>query len=234
MPGAALLAAAALWATPCPPLAHAATLPVRAAGSSLAADVDGDGRPELVQIRLEPTSPPRCGFFLVARRRREWAVRVPESFAADDSTTSRWSLSEPYVALAVRIVPGRDAILVVRHHGASVVFGSLYGVVDSRLVELRFPNPWTSVALYGSVGHYSMFDCRGPRTIMASGMGYLQGRRPYAVEQKLYRLRGSRFVQVHRWTTRLTPTAERRWARRWLDGKPFASCATAHSKIALS
>jgi hypothetical protein len=221
----------------CPRISEAAKLPLRPGGGRLRGDVDGDGYPDRISVRYAPRSWASCGFLLVARTRsRVLAVRVPEWYKPpEDSRIRDWWLREPFLAALVRVDPHRAQIVVARSHGASVVGVSLYGVVDGKLVLLRFPRPnyEDALPLFGTVGTGDT-NARclrgGPLLLLSRGPTTPTGRRWFASRSE-YRLIKNRFWRMRTRTIRSSMRRVNRLAHRWgMDASPFTGCTVARGR----
>jgi hypothetical protein len=223
--------------TACPRLEDAASLPLRPGGSPLQADVDGDGRRDNVTVRYAPRARASCGFVLVVKAAsRVFAVRVPESYKPPQDLRIRdWPFPEPYLAAAVKLDADRSQIVVARSHGASVANVSLYGLVDGKLVPLRF-HPRTTgnqLSLFGTFGTGST-NARcvrgGPLIVMGIGPTDSSGRR-WSAHRSKYRLEVAGFWRIRTLTVKGTRRRIDALAHRWgIDGAPFTGCVVARGR----
>ena len=176
------------------------SLPLRPGGTPLQADVDGDGRRDNVTVRYAPRARASCGFVLVVQAdSRVFAVRVPEWYKPPQDLRIRdWPFPEPYLGAAVKLDADRSQIVVARSHGASVANVSVYGLVDGKLVPLRF-HPRTTGTNCLSFGRSG----REVRTLVRSWRpADRDGDRPQTPRQALVGAgsiaRGSRFWRIQR------------------------------------
>jgi hypothetical protein len=230
------LASAAGRIGACPALSHAEALSTRPGGGVLHADVDGDGFGDTVRIRYAPSAPSSCGFLLVVEMHRvALAVRVPESYKAENLPVRKWPWREPFVAAIVRLAPHRSQIVVARESGASVVNVSLYGVVGGRLRLLLFhPARYRAeLPLGGTVGTGSTnVQCRrgGPLIVLSVGPTSATGKR-YAFWKSTYRLGLHGFSLTGKRTIVGTDRHISALAHRaGFDSRLFASCTLARGR----
>jgi hypothetical protein len=223
--------------TACPRLGDAVSLPLRPGGSPLQADVDGDGRRDSITVRYAPRARASCGFVLVVKAAsRVFAVRVPEWYKPPQDLRIRdWPFPEPYLAAAVKLGADRSQIVVARWHGAAVANVSLYGLVDGKLVPLRF-HPRTAddqLSLFGTVGTGSTYArCvrGGPLIVMGIGPRDASGRR-WSAQRSEYRLAGADFRRIRTLTVKGTRRKIDALARRWRMGvAPFTGCVVASGR----
>ena len=204
---------------------------LRRRGAALRADVDGDGRRDVVTIRADPRAPASCGFYLdVASGRRHLSVHVPET---GERPIARWPYADPYLVAVVRVGRGTQ-VVVSRWHGAASAFVSLYGIVGGELRPLRFPAPIDrTLGLYGSVGTgVTHVRCRlgGPLTVARVVALDPVGHR-WRLERTEYRLASSRFRVAHRASLTYVEAQGTRVARReGLSAPPFAGCVVVRGR----
>jgi hypothetical protein len=204
MGGAILLAALAAAASPCP--AHPATQGhVR---SSFVGDVDSDGAPDRVFVRIA-SAPLHCAIHLVVvpRRGRPLLARLrPPASSRYAVRTSGW----PRVVALARIDgrPGAE-IVFTDHAGASMAFLGVYTVRRHALMRMRgvvfpvSPGPY-----FGSV------DCAG--TLVVSTTAELHGMR-LLVDRRFFRVVGREFRLVRTQRFRLGSTTP-------ASSRPFRLC----------
>jgi hypothetical protein len=200
--------------------------------------VDGDGGHDNVTVRYAPRARASCGFVLVVKAAsRVFAVRVPESYKPPQDLRIRdWPFPEPYLAAAVKLDADRSQIVVARSHGASVANVSLYGLVDGKLVALRFHprTPGDQLSLFGTVGTGST-DARcvpgGPLIVMGTGPTDSSGRR-WSARRSKYRLTGAGFWRIRTLTVKGTRRRIDALGRRWGIGAaaPFTGCVVARGR----
>ena len=223
--------------TTCPRLGEAVRLPLRPGGSPLQADVDGDGRSDRVTVRYAPRARASCGFVLVVKpASRVLAVRVPESYKPpQDLRIREWPFLEPYLAAAVKLDADRSQIVVARSHGAAVVNVSMFGLVEGKLVPLRFhPRTYENqLSLFGTVGTGSTIArCvrGGPLIVMTIWPRDSSGRR-WSAQRSEYRLAGASFSRIRTLTVKGTRRRIDALAHRWRMGvAPFTGCVVARGR----
>jgi hypothetical protein len=229
---AAPLAAAAATAICIPPRPGQ----LRRRGGALRADVDGDGRRDLVTIRADPRAPASCGFYLdVATRRGHLQSAVPEGYKPpQDLKVSEWPFADPYVAAIVGLGRRGAQVVVTRWHGAATVDVSIYGVVGGRLRLLRFPPPRdTTLSLFGTVGTGDVHArCRRGGPLIVSGIVPLdQAGHRWRLDRTEYMLSGGRFRVTRRASLTVREVEVPRAARRWrLYAPAFAGCTVARGR----
>ena len=224
--------------TACARLGDAASLPLRPGGSPLQADVDGDGRRDNVTVRYARRARASCGFVLVVKTdSRVFAVRVPEWYKPPQDLRIRdWPFAEPYLAAAVKLDADRSQLVVARSHGASVANVSLYGLVDGKLVLLRFHprTPDDQLSLFGTVGTGST-DARcirgGPLIVMKTGPTDSSGGR-WSAQRTKYRLDGAGLWRTSTLTVKGTRRRIDGLVRRWgiNAAAPFTGCVVARGR----
>ena len=223
--------------TACPRLGDAVSLPLRPGGSPLQADVDGDGRRDNVTVRYAPRARASCGFVLVVKAAsRVFAVRVPEWYKPPEDLPIRdWPFSEPYLAAAVKLDADGSQIVVARSRGASVANVSLYGLVDGKLVPLRFHprthrDPLTLFGAFGTGVTTARCVGGGPLTVLSTSPNDPNGTR-WSLRRSEYRLGGG---ALRRTRARTVEGARRKidaLARRWgIDAAPFTGCVVARGR----
>jgi len=223
--------------TACPRLGDAASLPLRPGGSPLQADVDGDGRRDSVTVRYAPRARASCGFVLVVKAAsRVFAVRVPEWYKPPQDLRIRdWPFPEPYLSAAVKLDADRSQIVVARWHGASVTKVSLFGLVDGKLVLLRFHprthrDPLTLFGTFGTGVTTARCVGGGPLTVLSTWPNDANGIR-WSLRRSDYRLGGG---ALRRTRVRTVEGARRKidaLARRWgIDAAPFSGCVGARGR----
>src|SRR5919199_2713576 len=150
-----------MTAAPCPALAHAAALP--ALRAPLRADVDGDGRVDVITIRIARRAPVTCGLLLAVRTRTGTrAARIYYDGLKFD-TAGRLAADErfPFVngALALDRRRGLE-VVVTAWEGASNSFLQLFAIRHGTLVRLRLPSPvQTGFSWGGFAEAYGGIDC---------------------------------------------------------------------------
>lgn len=221
---------------PCPKLSEAAELPQRPGGGLLVGDVDGDGVRDRVAIHYAANARSSCGFLLVVETRRKmFAARLSAEGKAQDLPVRQWPFAEPYVGLIVHLTASGSQIVVARSHGAAVVNVSLHGLVDDRLVQLRFsPERYADqLALYGTVGTgdtNARCEWGGPLIILARSPTSATGKR-WRFDRTEYRLAHDRFT-ISRKRNTVVPTGDAgKISRRWgFHFAPFTGCAIARGR----
>ena len=200
-------------------------------------DVDGDGDLDRVSVRYAPKSRASCGFLLVVKtRKRVFAVRVPEWYKPPQDVRIRdWWLPEPFLAAVVQLDPHRAQIVVARSHGAAVVSVSIYGVVDDRLVPLRFHPRFyqDELDLGGTIGTGDT-NARcvrgGPLILLGRAPTTASGRR-WFVSRSEYRLSKNHFLRIRTRTVRSSMRRVNALAHRWgIDALPFTRCTVARGR----
>ena len=207
----------------CPPVAHAAALP--AIRAPLHADVDGDGRRDVVTIRVARRAPLSCGVLLTVRTRG--VTRAARVFYEHGKFATAGALVEnltyPFVNAAYALDRRRGLELVVTSwEGASNSFLQLYAWRHGRLVRLRLPASQEGLSWGGFAAAYGGIDCDRGR-IRVTSAWLVRGRR-WSVGRTFYDVgeRSLRLVRTHTFHggTRLTERFSHELGGRF----PFASC----------
>lgn len=206
-------------------------------GAAVRADVDGDGRRDLVTIRADRGAPASCGFYLdVASRRRHLSIRVPESYKPpQDLPVAQWPFPDPYVATVVQLGRRGAQIVVSRWHSASNANVGIYAVVGGALRAVRFPPPFlgTTLSLFGTTGTGDTeVRCRRGGPLIVSGVYALDpvGHR-WRLDRTDYALVRARFRVVRRSSLTFLDVQRERVARRArLSVPPFSGCTVARGR----
>jgi hypothetical protein len=212
-----------MLAAPCPPLAHASALPAMRA--PLHADVDGDGRRDVVAIRVARGAPVGCGVLLTVRTRG--GTHAARIFYGSGKFATAGALvrnsTYPFVNAAYALDRRRGLELVVTSwEGASNSFLQLYSWRHGRLVRLRLPGNQQGLSWGGFAAAYGGIDCdhgkiRATRAWFVSGRRWGVGRTFYTVGERSLRLVRS---QTFHGGIRLTE----RFSRELVARFPLASC----------
>jgi len=188
----------------CSNAASVAARPALRRGPAVRGDVDGDGRPDLAFIAVDPAGKERCRFFLVVRSvdgTRQYATQMTpygkgwRPIPADDREILQFLRLNGLARVGSE--PGLE-VLVDAHQGASTGFVRVFRVWRGELQ--RVVGPGESFAYSGSVAHEDGVDCAPSlgAGFVVTGSARLvapQGRF-YAVERRYYLLSGARFVPV--------------------------------------
>ena len=206
------------------PLSHCADVdaPGTFPRSTLAADVDGDGRRDRVTVlRREPTGCP----VVVVRGSR---VGDRSAQIHQHGLDQPWpdGSTPPYLAAIARIGKGRRAeAVVVTWRGAATSSVAVFGLLGQRFVRYAVPHalPTDTFVVGGTVRTTYGVDCfRGRASgevIGSSAEDLADGR--YRIARTVYALRGRAFRPLRRFgLTRRTLPSD-------FGAQPFASCSTA-------
>jgi hypothetical protein len=223
-------------ASGCANASSVASRPALRRGPALRGDIDGDGRPDVAYVALDPAGPERCRFYLVVRSVdgvRRYATQLTpygkgwRPIPADD----RQILDQLRLNGLARIStdPGLE-VLLDGHEGASTRFIWVYRVWRGDLQ--RILGAGESFPYSGSLTHENGVDCApslGAGFVVA-GQALLVGAqgRSYAVERRYYLLRGARFVPVPALTEHdRVPVGGPGGFGAGIADTPFPSCRTA-------
>jgi len=187
--GGALLIAAVLWVVP-----TCSAHPARQGhvSSGLVGDVDGDGRPDRVVVRVVYSAPPHCALHLVVvpgRGRPLVAPLRPPALDRDGVRTAGW----PRVVWLATIDgrPGAE-IAFTDHLGASTAFLGVFTVRRHALVRMRVPRQ-DDVFPISPGTYFGGADCVGG--LVVSTTGELERSR-VIVDRRFFRVVGTAFRLV--------------------------------------
>jgi hypothetical protein len=190
------------------------------ASAPLVGDLDGDGRPERVQVYATQEDP--CDLALVTQGSMRSA-----NFSVDCVKPSEVEGAPPFVEVLAPIdrVPGLE-VVVQTSHGASHEFARLFTVRHAGLVPVEVdgqPDRLT-IVYYGSAGTGSTsIDCAARKGFVVSSY---QSFRDDTITRTRYRMVGTTLVRLS--SKRLYVGAGADPAFRELRGpQPFPSCAVA-------
>src|SRR5919199_3527521 len=179
----------------CPAVAHAAALP--AIRAPLHADIDGDGRRDVVTIRVARRAPLSCGVLLAVRTRHAThAARIYYTRDNEFVTTGPFvrSATSPFINAAYVLDRRRGLdIVVTSWKGASDSFLQLFAWRHGHLVRLRVPGDQQGLDWGGFAAAYGGIDCdrgkvRITRTSSVRRRRWLVSRRFYSVGERSLRL----------------------------------------------
>ena len=192
----------------------------RATGKPLTGDVDADGAPDRVTLRVDAKRPARCRYLLVAELAAEATAvaRVPPL---------AWPGTDPRLLLLAEI-DGRPGLESVVAMSPAAVYrpGAIFTLRQGGFVRMRLDH----APVAGLFPFYDEFpagvDCAGqPGTIVVTQSGIAaRGDRYWDVTRSFYRAAGIRFALVR--NVRLEVEAGDEARRRWPEvrGDPFRRC----------
>jgi hypothetical protein len=192
----------------------------RAKGKALVGDVDAEGKPDRVTLRVDTNRPPRCRHLLVVE-----TAAGPMVVAAVKPLP--WPGTDPRLRLLAEI-DGRGGLEpVVSLTSSAAVYrpGAVFTMRDGRLARMRLEgaNPAGLFPFYDEFP--SGVDCTGRRGRIVATFGALARNDSYFdLRRSLYQAAGTRFelVRTRRIRVAVGPEAKRRWPE--LRGDPFLSC----------
>jgi hypothetical protein len=192
----------------------------RATGKPLTGDVDADGAPDRVTLRVDAKRPARCRYLLVAEL-------AAEATAVARVTPLAWPGTDPRLLLLAEI-DGRPGLEPVVAMSPAAVYrpGAIFTLRRSELVRMRLDH----APVAGLVPFYDEFpagvDCAGqPGTIVVTQSRIAErGDRYWDVIRSFYRAAGVRFALTR--NVRLEVEAGDEARRRWPEvrGDPFLRC----------
>jgi hypothetical protein len=210
-------------ATPCTPTVAAAA---PAWGRALRGDVDGDGRRDVVSLRIDRRHPARCGVtLLVQTQRGPVTTRVSYPLYGHDA---RWFVetraSFPFVNGLYALDRRRGLeIVVTAWEGASNWFLQLYAIRNGHLVRLRLPRDYGDALSWGGfAAAYGGVDC-AHGLIRVSTAWNTRGRR-WRVARTFYRVGRRRVTLVRSQQLRGGIAITARYAHELSQRAPFPSC----------
>jgi hypothetical protein len=189
----------------------------------LTGDVDADGSPDRVTLRVDRTRPRRCRHLLVVETGAGAVVTAPVR-------PLPWPGTDPRLLLLAEIggTAGTEPVVALTSRAAVYRPGAVFTMRDGRLARMRLE----SARPAGLFPFYDEFpsgvDCTGRpgRIVVTRGTLAEEDDSHFDLRRSLYRAQGTRFERV--WTRRFRvesggQEAERRWPE--LRGDPFLSCA---------
>src|SRR5919198_4943156 len=188
-----------MLAAPCPPLAHAAALP--AIRAPLHADFDGDGRRDVVTIRVARRAPLSCGVLLAVRTRHATdAARIYYTRENKFVTAGPFARAATFPFINGAYVLDRRRgldVVVTAWEGASNSFLQLFAWRHGRVVRLRLPGNEEGLSWGGFAAAYGGIDCDGGMIRITSAAyvrrtRWIVSRAFYAVGERSLRLVSSR------------------------------------------
>jgi hypothetical protein len=188
----------------CPTQAQIASLPRWRPGGRLRADVDGDGRPDTVTVRVARWADGRCAFYLAVSTARgvytralgPWTIQMSKASVNVPMRRGEWSVTFPKVE-EIADLGGRGSVVVLSvGEGAANLGISFFTVSSGRIRFVRVGralNIWPG----GTVMNYETLACfaRGaPTPARLRQRGHSQASHP--LELLEHHLPTSRFVAV--------------------------------------
>lgn len=191
----------------CPSQAQIASLPVWHHGGRLRADVDGDGRPDTVTVRVARWADGRCAFYLAvstakggfySRALGPGTLQMSKDSVNVPMRRGYWSARFPNVD-AIADLGGRGNVVVLSvGEGAANLGLSFFGLSHGRLDLLRVGralNVWPG----GTVMDQEGLACSRGGPLRDIGLGNVATRKHpdrWNFSRVTYQRRGSRFVAV--------------------------------------
>lgn len=197
----------------------------RTKGKELAGDLDGDGKPERVTLRVDGSRPPRCQYLVVVEFATGSAVAAPVK-------PLEWPGTDPKLLFLAQI-DGRPGVEPVIALSPANVYrpGAVFTLHDESLVRMRRQgvDPGELGELFPFYDEFPAgVDCAGERgtIVVTSGDLAENGRddRHWDVTRSVYRAAGELFELVGEQEFRIEvgPEAQQRWPE--IRGDPFPTC----------
>jgi hypothetical protein len=248
---AAVLAAFALLATTagsaparthahCPSQAQIASLPRWGFGGRLRADVDGDGRPDTVTVRVARWADGRCAFYLTVSTARgfysrllgPWTLEMPKANVNVPMRRGEWPAAFPTVEEIAGLGGRRNIVVLSVGEGAANLGVGFFGMSGGRLRVLKVggaPSIWPG----GTVMDQEALACSrgGPLRVLGfDNMATRKHPERWSFSNATYRLRRGRFVAVAHRT--LYGSNARMFAaakRAGIQNSPLTGCSLARN-----
>lgn len=222
----------------CPSRSQVAHLPRWRPGGRLRADIDGDGRPDTVTVRVARWAAGHCAFYLTvataghvySRLLGPWTLQMSKDAVDVPMRQGEWSVSFPHVEALVDLGGRGDVVVLSVGEGASNLGLSFFGVSGGRLRKLRVggtPSVWPG----GSVMDQEELACSRGGPLRVLGVGNVATRKHpnrWNFSIDTYRRRGSGFVHVaHRALNGSNAKVFAAAKRAGMPNEPLTGCSVA-------